>query len=185
MKFFLLIFSFIFLFSNAQDCNLKTSKISEILKVDKNDLICLAKSSDKPFTMFFTFASWCKPCRLHLKDFVTFCKNNNIESYLILLEGEDDKKILKAISYIKENSTGLKLLVLKNEDYGNEIRERNAKFVKEITPKEFELIEDLSKFIFVSKNGEILYVTNYKDYNKDWKDADTMLNRTIYPLIKN
>ncbi|MDF0720621.1 hypothetical protein P0M11_11490 [Kaistella sp. PBT33-4] len=88
------------------------------------------------------------------------------------------------ISYLKQNYPEVDMLVLKSATYGESLKTRNRKFVEDITPSNLEMIDDFSKFILVSKKGDIKYILNWKDYNDDWKNSKAMLERTIIPLLK-
>lgn len=171
------------IFFSQSKCNISKSTFIDVDKVDANDLICLAKNSEKPYTIFTTFASWCGPCRLHLPDFIDLKNRDNVDLYVVLVEAENDKRIANAIHFVKSIDANSKMLVLKNDVYGKKKR-RNEIFVKEITPKHNEMIADYGKVILIKNTGEILYVTNWKDYDKDWKNSQLMLEKKIIPLLK-
>lgn len=48
--------------AQTEQCHLQQSKFISATTVDKEDLICIAKNSEKPYTIFYTLASWCAPC---------------------------------------------------------------------------------------------------------------------------
>ena len=180
---FLLFFSVNITAQNSELCNIAKSEKVNSLKIDIDDLLCIAKNADTPFTIFYTLASWCEPCRLHFPDAVDLEKTGRVNLFVILVESETDKRILNAINFIKSYSKNIKYGVLKDEVYGTKTGKRNNKFVTQITPESFELIDDYGKFIVVDKSGIILYVSNWKDYNKDWKNAKKMIESKILPLI--
>lgn len=187
---FLLFFILTTILSNAQtkdSCNLSQSNYNTIPAVAYNDVICLAKNSDKKFTLFFTFGIWCEPCRLHLPGAIKFAEQHNLDFYVILLEPEDHIKAKQAVSYLRYTKADIKTLILKDEVYGTKRRKKNKKFVNEITPKNSEAIDDYSKYILLNNNGEVLRVTNWKDGKdeEDWKDDSKMLDRILVPLITN
>lgn len=169
---------------NATVCNLQKSDASNALKVDQNDLICIAKNSDRPYTVFYTLASWCAPCRMHFPDAVELEKTGKVNLFVVLVESEQDKRLGNAINFIKSTSENVKFGVLKDEIYGTKTGKRNKKIAKEITPTHNEMIADYGKFILVDQGGTVLYVTNWKDYNKDWQNSKKMLENKILPLIK-
>ena len=103
--------------------------------------------------------------------------------YVVLLEKEDDKYIAQAVQYLKEVDKDIKILVLKDAVYGTKRTRKNKKFVTEITPSQFENIDDYSKFILYDKEGKVIMVTNWKDYNDNWKDEESMIKRRILPLL--
>ena len=186
-RIFIIIIIFIGFSSNLfaqQSCEVESSKIINAQIIDKNDIICIAKNSDKPYTIFYTLASWCAPCRLHFPDAFELQKSEKIDLFVVLVEAEKDPRVNNAINFIRSYSENIKFGILKDSFYGTKTKRRNSKFATEITPKHNELIEDYGKFILIDKNGNILYVTNWKDYNKDWKNSKKMLESKILPLIK-
>ncbi|RUT71795.1 hypothetical protein D0817_03670 [Flavobacterium cupreum] len=172
-------------FSAAQEkCNLSFSKKEKIYAIDIKDIKCIAENSDKKNTLFFTFGVWCKPCRLHLPNAIQFSTENNVNFYVLLVEAEENEKTKEAIDYLKAIKDDIKIVILKDESYGVKRSEKNKKFVKEITPKEFENVDDYSKYILLNNKGEVVIVTNWKDNNgNDWRDDSEMIRKRILPLL--
>ena len=185
MKRFLLLCSlFCAIAAQAQDaCKLSASKSKEVPAADISDLTCIAKNSGTKNTLFFTFGVWCEPCRVHLPGAIQLAKEHNMDMYVVLLEKEDDKLVTQAVKYLKTVDKDLKVLVLKDAVYGDKRRKKNKKFVKDITPPQYENIDDYSKFILLDNSGKVLIVTNWKDYNGNWKDEGDMIKRKILPLL--
>ncbi|MFC3157331.1 hypothetical protein ACFOEQ_01470 [Chryseobacterium arachidis] len=104
--------------------------------------------------------------------------------FVLLVEAEQDRRINSAINFIKNADEKVKYIVLKDELYGTKVGKRNKKFVAEITPSNFETIDDYSKIILMDKSGKTIYVSNWKDYNKDWKNSKKMYENKIIPLLK-
>lgn len=173
-----------FLLVAQEKCNLKKSIYNDIYAIDTNDINCMAKNSNKKNTLFFTFGIWCEPCRLHLPNAIKFAKEHDLEFYVLLVEAENDEMTKQAIDYLKKIKDDINVVVLKDEIYGVKRRKKNKKFVTEITPKEFENIDDYSKYILVNKEGKVVMVTNWKD-NKgnDWRDDTEMVKKKILPLL--
>lgn len=174
-------------FSASQEkCEITESTSLKIKKVDKKDLICIAENSDQPITIFYTFASWCQPCRMHLLQALYLEKSYQSNVYIVLVEGESDPRIINGIDYIKKYATEAKMVVLKDDIYEGGVKKRNRQFVNDMTPADFENIADFSKFIMINKEGKTLLVTTYKDSEKDpdWKDAMPMIRRKIIPLLE-
>ncbi|WP_419868201.1 hypothetical protein [Chryseobacterium sp. CT-SW4] len=191
MKLFLIpVLSLVGFLSSGQQnsCNLQKSKIINLTAVDKSDLLCIAKSSDKPNTVFYTLASWCVPCIEHLPEALKLEKDYNTEVYVVLVEAEEDTRIKSAIKIVEKESQDAKMLVLKDSAYEGGVKKRNTTFVTEITPSQFEAIPDFSKFIVVNNQGEVVMVTNWKDYKKidkkNLEDVRQMLSHTVVPLLK-
>lgn len=184
MKFLTFLFLAVNVFSQTNTCNLSFSNDKDYFTIDKNDLLCLAKNSNKRHTIFFTFASWCKPCRLHLPDALYLEKTENVELYIVLPDSEGGKRLYQTLDFLKKNHPEAKRLVLKTTVYGTSLKQRNKNFVEDITPSKFEVIDDYSKFIVVSQKGEILFVSNWKDYDGDWKNGKAMMEKRILPLLK-
>jgi len=179
----LLLFSTKIFAQNSKVCNIQKSEFIDAEKVDKSDLICIAKNSDKPYTIFYTLASWCAPCRMHFPDTIELEKTNKVNIYVVLVESEKDKRIMNAIDFIKSKSESVKYGVLKDEVYGTKTGKRNKKIATEMTPENNELIDDYGKLILVDKSGKIHYATNWKDYEGDSKNAKKMIESKILPLI--
>ena len=115
---------------------------------------------------------------MHFPDAIDLEKTGKVNLFVILVESESDKRVVNAINFIKSYSKNVKYGVLKDEVYGTKTGKRNKKLVTQITPASFELIEDYGKFIVINKSGTILYVSNWKDYGKDWKNTKNI--RTLY-----
>jgi len=167
-----------------EKCNLKKSIYNDIYAIDAGDINCIAKNSTKKNTLFFTFGIWCEPCRLHLPNGIKFAEENDLDFYVLLVENENDEKTKQAVDYLKKIQNNIKVVVLKDDIYGLKRNKKNKKFVAEITPKEFENIDDYSKYILVNKDGKVKMVTNWKD-NKgnNWRDDTEMVKRRILPLL--
>lgn len=171
--------------SKAQEkCNLSFSKKEKIYAIDAKDIKCIAENSTKKNTLFFTFGVWCKPCRLHLPNAIQFSIDNDVNLYVLLVEAEENEKTKEAIDYLKTIKDDIKIVILKDEIYGLKRSEKNKKFVKEITPKGLEIIDDYSKYILVNNEGEVIMVTNWKDNEgNDWRDDSEMIKKRILPLL--
>jgi thiol-disulfide isomerase/thioredoxin len=186
MKKIILLFCVLYsIFSQSQEkCNIRLLKNLDIHAIDSNDLKCLAINSNKKNTLFFTFGIWCEPCRLHLPNAIKFAKENDINFYVLLMEAEEDIKTIQAFDYIKKIGNDIKIVIIKDETYGVKRNNKNKKFLTDITPKEFENIDDYSKYILLNNKGEILKVTNWKD-NKgnDWRDDTNMIKKCLLPLL--
>ncbi len=184
LLFVLLIFSLKINAQNSEICNLQKSEFINAEKVENNDLICISKNSGKPYTIFYTLASWCAPCRMHFPDTLELEKTGKVNLYVVLVESEKDKRIINAINFIKSNSETIKFGVLKDEIYGTKTGKRNKKIATEMTPKNNELIDDYGKLILVDNSGKIIYTTSWKDYEGDVKNAKKMIENKILPLLK-
>lgn len=186
MKNFVVIFVIIFaLEANAQqNCKLTNSSANPILAVDTADIKCIAQNSANPKTLFFTFGIWCSPCRAHLPGAIKLAAEHNLDFYVLLLEKEDDQRTSQAIEYLRNIKPDIKIAILKDSVYGEKRTKKNKKFVNEITPKEFEAIDDYSKYILLDKQGRVLIVTNWKDNrdSKDWRD-DTAVHQKIISFL--
>lgn len=184
MKYMFFLFLANFLFAQSGTCSIIQSAIVKESLVDKNDILCLSKNSDKKYTVFFTFASWCKPCRMHLPDAINLSETSNVQLYILLPDVENGERLKETIAYLEKNYPGTNRLVLKTSVYGNSLKGRNKKFVEAITPSTFEKIDDFSKYILINNKGEVLFVSNWKDFGDDWKNGRAMIERTIIPLLK-
>lgn len=186
MKTLLLFFGLLLNFAaNSQEsCNLKKSIFNEIFAIDSADIKCIAQSSTKKNTLFFTFGIWCAPCRLHLPNAIKTAEDNDLDFYVILVDAENDSRTTQAINYLREIKDNINIVILKDEVYGVKRSKKNKKFVTEITPAEFENIEDYSKYILLNKTGKVIMVTNWKDNkDNDWRDDTEMIKKRILPLL--
>ena len=174
----------LFTWATLAQCEIKYSSTLNIQKVGKTDLICLAQNSEKPYTVFYTLASWCAPCRLHLPDAANLTSTGKVDLIIILVEPENDPNIHKAINFITSTDSTIRYVVLNNDQYGEKTKRRNQKLAEEMTESPNEVIDDYGKFILLNRDGQILYTTNWKDYNKDWKNSKKMLEQKILPLLK-
>lgn len=180
------LFIAILCFSQTENCSLKKNKELGIEVVSKKDMVCIAKNSDKKYTMLFTFGIWCAPCRQHLPNAIGLADKYNTNFYVLLIDKEESKLTKGAVNYIRKSYPKAKILVLSDEVYKGGARAKNKLFLTEITPSKFENIDDMSKYIIMDKNGETLLVTNYKDMEgDDWKDDSGMIKRKIIPVLEN
>lgn len=181
MKKLLLLCAFISVFSiHAQDAVPK----EEIVVVDATSIIEIAKNSDKKNTLFFTFGIWCEPCRLHLPGAIKLAKEHDLDFYVLLVDGMNTERVAMAYDYLKKLDASVKVAVLNDAVYGDKLKKRNKKFVTEITPPQFENIDDFSKYILLDKKGEVILVTTWKDNrDNDWRDDTKMQMQKIVPLL--
>lgn len=163
--------------------NIQKSEFIDAEKVDQQDLLRIAKNADKPYTIFYTFASWCGPCRMHFPDVLELEKTGKVAIYVILVESEKDKRIENAIHFLNSNPQPVNYGVLKDAVYGTKTGKRNKKIATEMTPKNKEVIDDYGKLILINKKGLIKYTTSWKDYEGDWKNSKKMIARKILPLL--
>lgn len=161
-----------------------TDEKNDVLVVDAASLPQVAKDSDKDYTLFYTFGIWCEPCRLHLPTAMKLAKDHDLNFYVLIVDEEGSDKTQRAITFLKEQDKDIQIAVLSNEAYGTRTKKRNKQFVKEITPAQFETIDDFSKYILLNSEGEVLIVTNYKDKKGgDWRDDSKMVQKKIVPLL--
>ena len=155
-----------------------------IVAVDANSIVTAAKKSDKKNTLFFTFGIWCEPCRLHLPDAIKLAKEHDLNFYVLLVDSkESEDRIKMAVSFIKEIDKDVKIAILNDEVYGTKLKKRNKKFLTEITPPQFENIDDFSKYILLDNTGKVIMVTNYKDNDGDWRNDSKIVEKKILPLL--
>lgn len=168
-------------FAYGQNCDIKKDDFG-LLSVDFSDIKCLAKN-DKEFTLIYTFGLWCEPCIVHLKDVLDLVNNYNLK-LLVLVVDRNETNYAYSKKYLESKKEGITVMSLKNV-YGKKEKKRYKNFLSEITPKKFNNINDMSKYILLDKNGNVLMVTSYKDNLKgeDWKDNKPMLERKIIPLL--
>jgi thiol-disulfide isomerase/thioredoxin len=180
-------------FAQENKCGL-TKSISGIYSIEGKDVSCIAENSDKSHTIFYTFAWWCAPCKINIVDTMNLLsENENADLYVVLIDKEGSEFLDLAIQYVEQNFPKFpaeKILVIK--DYEKRGKTKKYKeFLTAVTPKPFEVIDDMSKFIILNKQGETLLVTSWKDRNggksiKDWKFGDAaFIKRAIFPVLTN
>ena len=180
---FTILFSFIIVKAQSH-CDTLSSFYKDASAVNKDDVICLSKNSNKEKSLFYTFGIWCSPCRAHLPNAIKLAKDYNLDFYVLLIEKENSEKTKNAIDYLKNIEKTIKVLILKDITYGTKAGSKYKKFLKEITPANFENIDDMSKYILVNKQGKIVMVTNWKDNRENnWKDDSEMIKKRILPVL--
>jgi thiol-disulfide isomerase/thioredoxin len=199
------IFSICFsnLLFSQNPCDLQKSSFYDLNTVDVEQIKCLAQNSDKDFTVFYTFAAWCGPCRKNLPDAINFSKEQNIDFYVLLMDRENDSYVKRAINYLDKIETKQKVVILSDSlyppnlrnkkekkivlvDFGIQNRKKYTNFIEKITPPQFETIDDMSKYIILNKEGKVIFVSNYKDYkNEKGKDDDLYFFNKMKLIISN
>jgi thiol-disulfide isomerase/thioredoxin len=172
-------------FFSAQEnkCGIIKSEF-DIPSVGVEDVKCLAKNSNKRNTLFYTFARWCGPCLYHLPQILSVEKEYNVDIYVLLIDPEGSKMTKLAKDYVLEDFPNAKILILKDGKGGKTKNYKN--FLSEITPKKFENIRDMSKYIVLNNQGEVQLVTSWKDEkdDPDWRDHQPVINRLVIPLLE-
>ncbi len=163
----------------------KPSNEFNVIAVDAASIKEIAKKSVKKYTLFYTFGIWCEPCRLHLPTAIKLAKDHDLDFYVIITDSQTSAKTPQAATYLLQQDKDIKIAVLSDAAYGEKTKKRNSKFVKEITPPQFENIDDFSKYIVLNQQGDVIMVTNYKDNEgNDWRDDSKMVQQRIVPLLK-
>jgi len=168
-----------------EKCKLPQSHYENIYSVTSDDVKCLAKNSEQPNTLFFTFGSWCAPCIYHIPTFFLIEKIYNVDLYVLLVDKENHHLTVEARDMVFETYPNAKILIIKDiEGKGKSKKYRD--FLTKITPSQFENIEDMSKYIVLNKKGEVQLVTNYLDSKNDpdWKSDKPMVKRIVLPLLE-
>ena len=173
-------------YSQNELCNLDNKKNNPIYSVSTDDIRCLAINTPKDNLLLFTFGMWCSPCIAHLPNALKLAKDYNLDLYVLLIDEEDKTDLLgKTSEFLKEKDPNIKIAIL-TDQYGGKRNKKYKKFLKEITPRNFENINDMSKYIIFDKEGNVIMITSWKD-NKDneWKDDSKMIKKTIIPVLTN
>ncbi|WP_452231902.1 hypothetical protein [Lacinutrix sp. MEBiC02595] len=174
-------------FGQSTDCELTKSASEKIFKVDKDDIICIAKNSQKEKTLVYTFGTWCGPCLKHLPNAIKLARENDLEFYVLLTDKENSERELTAIRFLKQKQEKInfEIKVLNLKDENGKPNKKYKQFLDEITPSEFENINDMSKYIILNKLGNVLMVTNWKDnIENDYEDDSNMIEKRIKPILK-
>lgn len=173
----------IFAQSAIEKCKLEKSELGSY-RVDAEDVKCIAKNSEKPNSVFYTFASWCAPCIYHLDTFMSIEKNYNADLYVLLMDVEKMNMVYQAQELVKKDYPNAHILIIKDVE-GRGKNKKYKKFLDDITPSNFLNIKDMSKYIVLNKQGEVQLVTTYKDDDsKDWRDDSGMVKKLVLPLLE-
>jgi thiol-disulfide isomerase/thioredoxin len=184
--FTILTLSFEISFGQSTNCELTKSASEKIFIVDKDDIICLAKNSIREKILVYTFGIWCSPCIKHLPNAIKLARENNLDFYVLLMEKENSDKELRAIKFLEEieEKSKFEIKVINLKDENERPNKKYKHFLTEITPPEFENINDMSKYIVIDKKGKVLMVTNWKDNREDdWEDDSNMIKERIIPIL--
>lgn len=168
----------------VEKCKISKSYYDGIYSVTTEDIKCLAKKSDQPNTLFFTFGSWCQPCIYHIPAFYAIEKYYKVDLYVLLVDKEDSHFAEEGRDMILDAFPNAKILVIKDLDRGGKSK-KYKDFLAKITPSKFENIDDMSKFIVLNQTSEVQMVTTWKDSkdDPDWKDSKPMVRRIVLPLL--
>jgi thiol-disulfide isomerase/thioredoxin len=187
-------------FTQEDTCNLIQSSYSELYTVVPENVRCIAQNSDKDITVFFTFSGSCSPCRKHLPEAVQLAKEQNTNFYLLITDRENDEYIEKTIAIAKQivPEEKLKMVIISDSLYSpgkrykkrksfisisTVIQEKYTQFLNEITPAQFENIANMSKYIVLNKQGEVIFISNYKD--AEGEKNDLKVREKIIKFIEN
>ncbi|MCF6214474.1 MAG: thioredoxin family protein [Flavobacteriaceae bacterium] len=171
-------------FSQKNNCNL-TNDLNNVIKVNKDDILCLAKNTNKNKTLIYTFGIWCSPCILHLPNAIKLAEDYNLDLYVLLIDKENDTKTIKiTVNYLKKIKKDINIAILKDETEKGR-NKKYKRFLKRITPSQFENINGMSKYILINKKGVVIMETTWKDdKDNDWRDDSKMISKKIIPLLK-
>lgn len=165
-----------------EECHLIKSASGKIYTVDSHDILCLARTSKKEKTLVFTFGRWCKSCRVDLPSVIKLVKEYNLEFYVLLTDEENsyaEKAALEYLDYMKKlHSFEFETFILRDEDGSRNLK--YLRFLRRITPDNFENHSGMSKHILIDKSGEVLMVTNWKDSKKH---KSKLIEEKIIPLL--
>lgn len=181
-------------------CNLAQSSYSSLYTVVPEDVRCIAKNSNKTVTIFYTFAAWCSPCLKHLPEAILLSKEQDADFYLLLMDRENYSDVKNAINAAKKKSPeeNLKMVIISDSlfspknrykkekiiNIGSGIQEKYSNFVTAITPPQFENIADMSKYIVLNKQGEVIFISNYKD-SENTKDKSKVIEKIVMVIEQN
>lgn len=183
---FLVLLSLLVFSSNAycqsNNQNLAKNNIYEPFYFNISDLKILATNTKYKNLIIYTFSNSCSPCIYHLQNAIDFSTANNLDLYILLVEDKIDR-IQNSIAYLRKKKRDVKILLIKT-DNKNSLNHNYKKILKELTPTQFENLNDLSKYIVFNKLGEVIMVTNWKDNKKnDWRSDSTITKEKILPIL--
>jgi len=182
IRFFIVtLFLALFLQTNAKTeaCNLQKSNYSNFYTVDVEQVLCIARNSDKDITIFYTYADWCAPCRRELPNAIKLAKKNNADFYMILVDRESDTQLISNVTHTIDSvfHGNIKAVIIADAllsersqrrlnrpivvDMRNlTAREKYSRFLREIATPQFRNVEDaMGLYIVVNNKGEVLFIT--------------------------
>jgi len=181
------------LFGTIHSQNLNNCKIDQQIDtvpvVDFEQIKCLAINSKAKNTIIYTFGIWCKPCINHLPNALGLELNYDVDVFVLLIDPEKSQHVVRAKDFFRRYDEKYQLntsiLLLKDAERSSSRNRKYKRFLSQITPKNFENINDMSKYIVLNSNGETIMVTNWKDSkdDPDWTDDKPMLRRLVIPLL--
>lgn len=171
--------------TTIEKCKISKSYYDGIYSVTADDVKCLAKNSEQPITIFYTFASWCVPCIHHIPNVFAIEKYYMVDPYILLIDKENHRFAEEGRDMVLEAFPNAKILVIKDLEKGGKSK-KYKDFLAKITPPKFENIDDMSKYIVLNQQGEVQLVTTWKDSkdDPDWKDDRPMIKRLVIPLLQ-
>jgi|GEM_PF-5152576 len=168
---------------NQDVCTLHKSNFNDFYTVDVEQVKCLARNSDKPFTIFFSFASWCSGCSEDLPKAVKFANEIGSDFYILLIDRECDNMFTyQTVQILQTKRISAKTVILSDSlysteklrkpqkrsffDLGIQRRDKYSNFIKQITPPQFEksIDEGMGKFFIFNNKGDIIYINSHNDY---------------------
>ncbi|WP_018675309.1 hypothetical protein [Riemerella columbina] len=153
--------------------------------VGKEDIRAIARKSER--TLLKTFAIWCEPCRMNIKNYTDIEHQfKNTQLYYVLIETEGSKRLQPTIDYLIDKYPKVKILVLKDEDFGKGVRRKNRNFLKAFNYNNQTIDEGIGKDIVLDKGANVLTVTSWQDRLSDetWQDEIGILRRKVFPLLQ-
>lgn len=182
---FIVLFQFPFIIRpQANKCNLKLNPDLNLSIVNTNDIKCISKNNLYEKTLLYSFGIWCKPCILHLRNAYKLSTLYKVNLYVLLIDTNNSDDMKKGVEFLRKHYPEIKILALDDEYYSNKRNKKYRLFLKEITPKKFKNINDMSKYILIDNNAKVLMVTNWKDNKEnDWKSDHIMLQNKIVPFL--
>lgn len=157
--------------------NKSVAQSNQIRVVSADSIINISKNNKDKKTVIVSFGIWCKPCIREIDSIIELNQNPNISFYVLLIDKENSIDANRSIKYLYNLDKSLKILLLDERYYDYRSRSRRyKKFVKEITPSTFKIYYGMSKFFVLEDNGEVIYVSNYKDYYDRSNDTRVYFN---------
>lgn len=148
----------------------------DIYSLNSENFLELLTSSTKEYHLFYSFATWCRPCREYLPMLLEFVEKNrdNLELYVLIIEKDDSKELLHSKAFFsKIKNFNSPLYCLTSGESKRPVK-RYLNFVKSILPNHKEY--GLSLNILYNNNGNALYASNY---NESKEEILTNLNELI------
>jgi thiol-disulfide isomerase/thioredoxin len=148
----------------------------DVYSLNSENFLELITSSTKEYHLFYSFATWCGPCREYLPMLLDLVEKNsdNLELYVLIIEKDDSKELLHSKAFFSKIENFDRPLYCLTTGKSKKPVKRYLNFVESILPNHIEY--GLSLNIMYNNMANVLYASNY---NETKEDILTNLNQLL------